>query len=96
MSVKDFNTNTNNDETWLTPPSIIEALGEFVRISQPNITNSECIIIREFGEWIVIRTQIDRMFTDIERLDSITTEDSDSARPPSSSELKSKRLRGVL
>lgn len=29
MSVKDFNTNTNNDETWLTPPSIIEALGEF-------------------------------------------------------------------
>lgn len=25
----DFNTNTDNNETWLTPPYIIEALGEF-------------------------------------------------------------------
>lgn len=26
---QDFNTNTDNNETWLTPPSIITALGEF-------------------------------------------------------------------
>lgn len=27
--MKNFNTNTDNEETWLTPPSIIEALGQF-------------------------------------------------------------------
>lgn len=29
MSKKNFNTNTDNEETWLTPPYIVEALGEF-------------------------------------------------------------------
>lgn len=27
--MKDFNTNTDNNDTWLTPPEIIKALGEF-------------------------------------------------------------------
>ena len=26
---KDFNTNTKNNDEWLTPPDIIKALGEF-------------------------------------------------------------------
>ena len=27
--MKNFNTNTENEQTWLTPPSLIESLGEF-------------------------------------------------------------------
>ena len=27
--MKNFNTNTENNDTWLTPPSIITSLGEF-------------------------------------------------------------------
>ena len=27
--MKNFNTNTDNNNTWLTPPSIITSLGEF-------------------------------------------------------------------
>jgi hypothetical protein len=26
---KNFNTNTENNDTWLTPPTIIQSLGEF-------------------------------------------------------------------
>jgi len=27
--INDFNTNTDNEEQWLTPPDIIKSLGEF-------------------------------------------------------------------